>query len=84
MRERSLQVLHNGKTSVDVGVLIEVAVTYAAQPDDLAFVLRNIVRDNVDKRTFARAVKSDDADVFAVVYGQIGVLEQHFVVVHMA
>ena len=79
--ERTLQILHHGQALVDLRVLVEIAETHAAQPLDLAGVLRQPARNDVHECGLARAVQPDHADMLAVVDGEVGVVEQHAVVI---
>ena len=81
--ERRFEIFHNSQATVDVGVLIEIVVSYAAVPYNLAFVITYITGDDVDKSTLAGTVKSDNADVFAVVDVERSVFEKLFVLKSM-
>lgn len=56
MRESGLKILEYRFGPVDVGVLVEIIVSYSAQPYDFARVITDITGDYVDKRAFPGAV----------------------------
>ena len=82
--ETAFEIVHHRERAVYVRVLIEISHLDPRKPAHFARVLNERTGEYFHERGLARAVQADDADMLAVVHGEIRFVEQDLVVVSVA